>query len=230
MRSLKKKVLVVAAHSDDDALGCGGTLLKLANQGHEIHAIYFTDGVSSRKKDKDLEKKIFNRKKDSVKASKILGIKSIQNLSYPDNQLDTIPLLKITRNIEKAINTIKPDILFTHYENDLNIDHQIIFKAVMTATRPKPKTKIKKIFLFETLSSTEWKYSIKKKQQFNPNYFVDISKTINKKIKAFSCYKNEVCDWPHPRSLKGIKTLAMYRGQSVGIKFAEAFYLLRQTA
>ena len=230
MRKLKKKVLVIAAHADDDALGCGGTLAKLASQGYEIHAIYFTDGVSARKKDKDLNKKILNRKKNSIKASKILGIKTIKNFSYPDNQLDNIPLLKITQNIETVISTIKPDILFTHYENDLNIDHQIISKAVITATRPKPKSKIKKIFLFETLSSTEWKYSMKNKQQFNPNYFVDISKTLKKKIKAFSCYKNEVCNWPHPRSLKGIKTLAMYRGQSVGIKFAEAFYLLRQTA
>ena len=166
MRQSKKKVLVIAAHADDDALGCGGTLAKLASQGYEIHAIYFTDGVSARKKDKDLEKKILSRKKDSVKASKILGIKTIKNFSYPDNQLDTVPLLKITRNIEKVISTIKPDILFTHYENDLNIDHQIISKAVITATRPTPKSKIKKIFLFETLSSTEWKYSIKK-QQFN---------------------------------------------------------------
>ena len=227
MSLFKKKVLVVAAHSDDDALGCGGTLIKLAHKGHEIHTIYFTDGVSSRKKGKDSKKKILKRKKHSLEASKILGIKTLKNFSYPDNQLDTVPLLKITRNIENAINKIKPDILFTHYENDLNVDHQVIFKAVLTATRPKPRLKLNKIFLFETLSSTEWKYSIKK-QQFNPNYFVDISKTINKKIKAFSCYKDEVCDWPHPRSLKGIKNLAMIRGQSVGKKFCEAFYLLRE--
>ena len=166
------------------------------------------------------------RKKNSEKAAKILGIKSCIYNSFPDNQLDKVPLLQIIQIIEVQIKKIKPDLIFTHFENDLNLDHQIINRAVVTATRPKPNLKLKKILLFETLSSTEWKFSNKTKV-FNPNYFVDISKTINHKIKSIKCYKKEIFKWPHPRSEKGVKTLAMYRGQSVGLKFAEAFQLLR---
>ena len=221
-----KKVLIIAAHPDDDALGCGGTIRKLANQKNKIYAVYFTDGVSARINKKDLKKKINDRKKNSEKASKILGIKRCIYHSFPDNQLDKIPLLEIIQKIEEQIKKIKPDLILTHFENDLNIDHQIINRAVVTATRPKPNLKLKKILLFETLSSTEWKFSNKTKN-FNPNYFVDISKTINQKIKSVKCYKNEIFNWPHPRSEKGVKTLAMFRGQSVGLKFAEAFQLLR---
>ena len=221
-----KKVLIIAAHPDDDAFGCGGTIKKLANQKNKIYAIYFTDGVSARINKKDLKKKINDRKKNSEKASKILGIKRCIYHSFPDNQLDKIPLLEIIQKIEEQIKKIKPDLILTHFENDLNIDHQIINRAVVTATRPKPNFRLKKILMFETLSSTEWKFSNKTKN-FNPNYFVDISKTINQKIKSVKCYKNEIFNWPHPRSEKGVKTLAMFRGQSVGLKFAEAFQLLR---
>ena len=147
----------------------------------------------------------------------------------PDNKLDKAPLLEITQKIEKIINQIKPEIVITHSEHDLNIDHQIINRAVITATRPKPESKVKKILLFETLSSSEWKFS-NKKNFFNPNYFVDISKTMKKKVLALKCYKKEILKWPHPRSIKGVRNLAMYRGQTVGLKYVEAFYLLRQTA
>ena len=221
-----KKVLIIAAHPDDDAFGCGGTIKKLANQKNKIYAIYFTDGVSARINKKDLKKKINDRKKNSEKASKILGIERCIYHSFPDNQLDKIPLLEIIQKIEEQIKKINPDLILTHFENDLNIDHQIINRAVVTATRPKPNLKLKKILMFETLSSTEWKFSDKTKN-FNPNYFVDISKTIKQKIKSVKCYKNEIFNWPHPRSEKGVKTLAMFRGQSVGLKFAEAFQLLR---
>jgi LmbE family N-acetylglucosaminyl deacetylase len=221
-----RTVLVIAAHPDDDAFGCGGTIRKLANQKNKIYAIYFTDGVSARINKKDLKKKINDRKENSEKASNIMGIKKSIYYSFPDNQLDKVPLLQIIQKIEVQIKKIKPDLIFTHFENDLNLDHQIINRAVVTATRPKPNLKLKKILLFETLSSTEWKFSNKMKV-FNPNYFVDISKTINHKIKSIKCYKKEIFKWPHPRSEKGVKTLAMYRGQSVGLKFAEAFQLLR---
>jgi LmbE family N-acetylglucosaminyl deacetylase len=223
---IKKNILVVAAHPDDDAFGCSGTLSKLALQKNNIFAVYFTDGVSARQKQKDIKKNIFDRKNNSEKAAKIIGIKKCIFYSYPDNKLDTVPLLEITQKIEQEILKIKPDIIFTHFENDLNVDHQIINKAVKTATRPKPNFSVREIFLFETLSSTEWQFSNKKKT-FNPNYFVDISKTIKKKIKAVKAYKKEFFKWPHPRSVKGVKTLASYRGQIVGLKFAEAFEVLR---
>ena len=192
-----KTVLIVAAHPDDDAFGCGGTIRKLANQKNKIFAMYFTDGVSTRQNQKKPKKNIIDRKKNSESASKIMGIKNCTYCSFSDNQLDKIPLLKIIQKIEDQIKKIKPDLIFTHFENDLNLDHQIINRAVITATRPKPNIKLKKkILLFETLSSTEWKFSSKTKV-FNPNYFVDISKTINHKIKSIKCYKKEIFNWPH---------------------------------
>ena len=179
-----------------------------------------------------LEKKIKNvkilkEKKNALKSLKIIGVKQSKFLSYPDNALDKVPLIKITKEIEKVIMKFKPHTIFTHSNVDLNIDHEIISRAVVTATRPKPNFCVKNIFLFETLSSTEWNFNLKKKS-FNPNYFIDITKTIKKKIQAAKAYKQEISTWPHPRSINGIKNLAKYRGQSVGVKFAEAFFALRQ--
>ena len=220
-----KKILVVAAHPDDELLGCGGSLAKLSKKKCQIFALFFTDGVSSRDKIKNNEDN--QRKRNSLKSLKILGVKHSKFLSYPDNALDKIPLIKITKEIEYIIKKFKPHTIFTHSNVDLNIDHEIISRAVVTATRPKPNFCVKNILLFETLSSTEWNFNFKKKS-FNPNYFIDITKTISTKIKAAKEYKKEISSWPHPRSLNGIKNLAKYRGQSVGVKFAEAFYLLRQ--
>ena len=225
---MKKKILVIAAHPDDDALGCGGTIAKLSKEKSDVFVVYFTDGVSARSNNKSNKKEVLGRRENSIKAAKILGIKKCFFFSYPDNKLDKTPLLEITQKIEKIIKDTNPEIVITHSEHDLNIDHHIVNRAVITATRPKPKSKIKKILLFETLSSSEWKFS-NKKNFFNPNYFVDISKTINKKISALKCYKKEIMKWPHPRSVKGVRNLAMYRGQNVGLKYVEAFYLLRQT-
>ncbi len=219
-----KKILVVAAHPDDELLGCGGTIIKFSQKKCKIFTLFFTDGVSAR--GKKFSKTAVNRKNNALNSLKIMGVRNSKFLSYPDNGLDTVPLIKITREIEKVIKKFKPDTIFTHSNVDLNIDHEIVSRAVVTASRPKPNFCVKNILLFETLSSTEWNFNLKKKT-FNPNYFVDITATINKKIKAAKAYKNEINTWPHPRSIKGIKNLANYRGQSVGLKYAEAFYLLR---
>ena len=220
-------VLVVAAHPDDELLGCGGSLIKLSRKKCKIFALFFTDGVSSRERNNN--KEAISRKKDSLKSLKIVGVQNTKFLSYPDNALDKVPLIKITREIENVIKKFKPDTIFTHSNVDLNIDHEIISRAVVTATRPKPNFCVKNILLFETLSSTEWNFNLKKKS-FNPNFFIDITKTIDTKVKAARAYKSEINSWPHPRSIKGIKNLAKYRGQSVGLKYAEAFYLLRQVS
>ncbi len=220
-----KKILVIAAHPDDELLGCGGSLAKLSKQGCNIFALFFTDGVSSRDKNNKIE--ISKRQKNSLKSLKILGVKYSKFLTFPDNSLDKVPLINIVKEIEVVIKKFRPSVIFTHSNVDLNIDHEIISRAVVTATRPKPKFCVKKIFLFETLSSTEWNFNLKKKS-FNPNFFIDISKTIDIKIRSAKAYKGEITSWPHPRSLNGIKNLAKYRGQSVGVKYAEAFYLLRE--
>ena len=217
-------VLVVAAHPDDEAIGCYGTLLNHYQIGDIINIIFLTDGVSSRgnsKKNKE------ERKKNCLKVLSSLGLKknNVFFLDYPDNKMDSVPLLDVVKDIEKIKQKIKPNILYTHFSNDLNIDHRIAYQASVTASRPKTNETVKKIFCFEILSSTEW--SDKNKQIFSPNYFVDISKFINKKIKALKKYDKEIKKSPNARSLENIKNLASIRGSSIGTYYAEAFFIER---
>ena len=136
-------------------------------------------------------------------------------------------LLDVIKPIEKIINSFKPDIIYTHHFGDLNKDHEIVNRAVMTATRPKPNSFVKKIYSFEVLSSTNWSIN-KPASVFMPNYFLNISKFLKKKISLLSLYKSEIEKWPHTRSLKSVESLAKYRGSSVGVEAAEAFCLLRE--
>lgn len=224
---MNKNVLIVAAHPDDEVFGCAGTVAKLVKKKWKVHLLFFTDGISARKNKKNLASKILRRKSAALKSSKLLGIKNVKFLSFPDNGLDKVKLIEIIQEIESYMKQFKPEMIFTHSNTDLNIDHEIINRAVITATRPQPNCYVKKILLFETLSSTEWNFS-SKKLNFKPNYFVDIKDTIKIKIKAIKAYKSELRRWPHPRSVNGAKILANYRGQSVGLQFAEAFFLLRE--
>ena len=220
-----RNILVIASHPDDEILGCGGTLYNFKKKGAKISALFLSDGESSRKSSK-IKKLILDRKKQALKAAKIIGIKNLIFGNFPDNSMDTVPLLKIVQFIEKRIKTIKPDIIFTHFENDLNIDHQITSKAVITACRPLKNQTVKSVLFFEILSSSEWNISSKNKN-FKPNYFVDISKSLKFKLKALKCYRREIKKWPHPRSIEGVKLLSKTRGSSVGISNAEAFVLGR---
>ena len=220
-----KKVLVVASHPDDEILGCGGTLYKLKKKGVKISAIFLSDGESSRK-NLNIKKLILERRKQAKKAAKIIGITNLVFGDFPDNSMDTVPMLKIIQFIEKQIKKLKPDTIFTHFDNDLNIDHQITSKAVATACRPIKNQTVKSILFFEVLSSSEWNISTKNKN-FKPNYFININKSIKYKIKALKCYKKEIKKWPHPRSIKGVDLLSKNRGSAVGFLNAEAFILGR---
>ena len=217
-------VLVVAAHPDDEAIGCFGTLLKHYKFGDEINIIFLSDGVSSRGINK---KKKHERKKNCLKVLKIIGLKSknVFFLDYPDNMIDTVPLLDVIKNIEEIKKKIQPNVLYTHFSNDLNIDHRIAYQAAITASRPSKNETIKKILCFEIVSSTEW--SDKNKKIFSPNYFVDISKFINRKLKALAIYDKEIKKSPNARSLENIKNLALLRGSRAGVNYAEAFFIER---
>lgn len=220
-----KKILVVAAHPDDEILGCGGTIARYAQQGAEIRSLILGEGVTSRttvsKKNSHLA--LENLKKQALTANKILGVKKVYFSSLADNRFDTVPLLEIIKEIEKVKNDFKPEIIFTHYRSDLNIDHQITYQAVLTATRPLPKEFVKMILAFEVASSTEWNYPL----SFSPNVFYDITETIDLKIKALAAYHSEMREFPHPRSLSGIKLQAQNRGLQSGVTDAEAFMLVR---
>ncbi len=223
---MKKRILVVAAHPDDEILGCGGTLARFRDEGNKIQTVFFTNGISSRN-DKVSKKAIEIRKKNALLVAKKLKSNEPIFFDYPDNQLDTIPLLKIIKKIEKVLKNFKPNIIFTHFDKDLNIDHQVVSKAVTTATRPLSGSKLEMILFFEILSSTEWTYQ-NNKDSFTPNYFINIEKFISKKKDLLKIYREELREWPHSRSLRGTEILSNYRGMMSGTSNAEAFILSKK--
>ena len=218
------KVLIVAAHSDDEVLGCAGTIAKHVESGDKVHLIFMTNGVGSRKASSS--ESIENRKKAAQKVIDILGVSSMQNFNFPDNKMDTVPLLDLVRVVEGVINKIQPSIIYTHHIGDLNIDHQITHNAVMTACRPEPDFCVKEMYAFEVLSSTEWQTP--GYLPFIPNVYSDISGQIETKKKALKAYSNEMRKPPHSRSAKNSICQAKYRGSNVGLHYAEAFILLRK--
>lgn len=227
----KQKILIVVAHPDDEVLGCGGTIAKLKKEGNQIFCLFLGQGKSSRySAGKDHKTKIKKEQiilmKEARKSAKILGISKIFYEDFPDQQYETVPLIKIIKSIEKVKKQIKPDIVFTHHAGDLNLDHQITFKAVLTACRPVKGETVKEIYSFEIPSSTEWGVP-KRKDYFVPNIFIDISETLLQKIKAMSCYRSELKKYPHPRSPKAIKIIAQRWGTVVGKNFIEAFETIR---
>jgi len=230
------KILVVSAHPDDEVIGIGGILKKLSKT-NEISILFLADGITARKKaghenvskydvnkqdEIQMKKEIEIRKKHAKNALRILGVNKMKFLDLPDNELDLVPFLKIVKEVEKEIINIEPNIIFTHHHNDLNVDHRIAFKSVITAARPLKDSKIKTLYSFESISSTDWNVPYK----FRPNEFVDISNEINFKIKALKEYKNEIRDTPHPRSPEMLKAVAMRWGGLYGFKFAEALELI----
>jgi LmbE family N-acetylglucosaminyl deacetylase len=221
-----KKFLVIAAHPDDEILGCGGAMARLVKEGNEVFTLILGEGVISRDDERNIEKRkeeIVELKKQAEKANQLLGAKQIFFSDFPDNKFDTIALLDIVKTVEKIKEKIKPDIIFTHYKGDLNIDHQITYKAVLTATRPIKEESVKEIYSFEVPSSTEWNYPL----SFAPNVFFDVTNTIDKKIKALKEYKSEIRNFPHPRSEKALKLNAQNWGIRVGLEYAEAFKTVR---
>jgi len=223
---MKKKAIVVAAHPDDEVLGCGGTIAKLSSGGVEVYTIILGEGVTSRYEkriDGIRDKSLIELKSHIRKTAGLLGVKKTFIFDFPDNRFDTVSMLDIIKVIEKVKNEIKPEIIYTHFYGDLNIDHQITSQAVLTSCRPVRQETVKEIYAFEVPSSTDWNY----KTTFSPNVYIDISKTINKKIRAIKVYKSEIRPWPHPRSVKAIKLLAEKRGCDVGLNFAESFELVR---
>lgn len=223
-----ERILVVAAHPDDEILGCGGTIKKLINEGNIAYSLILSDGVTSRfvEVNEETEKQITERHKESLMASKKIGYHKTFFSSFPDNKFDSVPLLEITKTIEKYLEIIEPTIIFTHHNGDLNIDHRKVFEAVITASRPVKKCTVKEIYCFETLSSTEWNFS--KHNDFTPNYFVNVEKTFKDKIEAIKCYTSELREYPHPRSVKALEVAAKKWGTVVGYNFVEAFELVRK--
>jgi LmbE family N-acetylglucosaminyl deacetylase len=223
---MSKRILIVAAHPDDEVLGCFGTVARLIQEGYEAYTLILGEGKTSRDEKRQVDNKrneIAVLNNEIRNANNVIGIKKVFIESFPDNRFDSIDLLDIIKVVSKVKSEVKPDIIFTHYEHDLNIDHQITYKAVVTATRPMQDECVKDIYSFEILSSTEWNYPV----SFSPDIYYDISNTLDLKIKAMKEYISELCEYPHPRSLEGIELNAKYQGMRVGKKAVEAFKCVR---
>jgi len=224
-----KTILVIAAHPDDEVLGCGGTMARHARDGNDVYTLILGEGITARDKKRDRTKReneIAELRKQTKDANKILGVKKVYTNDFPDNRFDTVPLLDIIKTIEKIKCVVKPDIVFTHYQGDLNIDHQVTFKAVLTAFRPLKAEQVEEIYSFEVPSSTEWN-APSSLTYFMPDYFVNINKSLEIKINALKEYKTELRGFPHPRSLKAIELNAEYWGVKMGFEAAEAFKTIR---
>ena len=222
-KSMTKSILIIASHPDDEVLGCGGAILRHIDKGDKVSLLFMTDGVSSRLKTS--RKNIRSRIKALKRSSSILGVQSYHHFNFPDNSMDKHPLLNIVKKIETIIKKIQPSVIYTHHHGDLNIDHKITHNAVMTACRPLPDSTVHEIYGFEVLSSTEW--ATQHKSVFIPNLYIDITKYMNKKIKALEAYNEELRKPPHSRSIEHVKILAKHRGYSMGVEMAEAFEVYR---
>jgi LmbE family N-acetylglucosaminyl deacetylase len=223
-------VLVLAAHPDDEVLGCGGTIAKLADEGASVHVAFLADGVSSRAGTQpDLANPLRIRRACAETACGILGAKSVSFGDFPDNSMDTVALLDVVRSVEALIALHRPQTVFTHHAGDLNVDHRRLHEAVAVACRPQPGQSVKTLLCFEVASSTEWQVP-GGAPAFMPNWFVDISRTLERKMRALEGYATELRDWPHPRSTRGVEHLARWRGATVGADAAEAFVLARHLA
>lgn len=221
---MKEAILIVAAHPDDEVLGCGGSAARWSSEGHAVHALLLADGVASR--DGYTEAALVNRIAAANEASRLLGLSSMQMERLPDNRLDTLPLLHIVKLIEAAITKHSPARVLTHHAGDVNVDHRIIHDAVLAACRPQPGFPVKELLFFEVASSTEWRPPVSR-MPFAPSVFVDISATLATKLAALKAYEEELRAFPHPRSLEAVKALAQWRGASAGLHAAEAFELGR---
>lgn len=226
-----KTILTIAAHPDDEILGCGATMAKLSEEGHEVHVLILAEGLTSRQNIRDREIKkneLSELARSAHEASNIVGSKSIELLDFPDNRMDSIDLLDIVKVLESKINSLKPDIIFTHFHGDLNIDHRITSEAVITAIRPIPGQCVKEIYFFEVPSSTDYQIYYNG-NNFTPNVYFSVSQNqIERKVKALEAYKSEMREFPHSRSNESIQYLAKLRGSQVGYPYAESFMLGRK--
>ena len=212
---MQRSVLVFAPHNDDEVLGAGGTLLKLAKEGYSITVCEATSGPSSEK-----------LQKEAKQAHEILGVAQSVFLDLPVCQLDRMSKPQLNSAFCRVVADVKPEIVLIPHYGDMHLDHRWVAEGAMVAVRPLEAPFVKRVLAYETLSETEWN-TPSVNNAFIPNVWVDISGELDGKIKAMECYGSQLHDFPHPRSLKAIKALAEYRGSTIGAEAAEAFILIR---
>lgn len=222
-------VLIVAAHPDDEVLGCGGTVARMVREENSVYIAILGEGITSRydereRADRGLVDALHAR---SRKVAEVLGATELFTYDLPDNRFDTVPLLDVVKIVEGLIESLKPEVIYTHHGGDLNIDHQVVHRAVLTASRPLAACPVKRLYAFEVPSSTEWSFG-QLRPVFRPNVFTDISATLEIKIEAMEFYEDEARQFPHPRSPETLRAIARKWGSTAGMEAAEAFELIRE--
>ena len=214
-----KKVMVFSAHPDDETLGAGGTILRHISQGDEVYWVVFTLYLS----DSDEEYKNYRIELVNRVASEY-GFSGVFTFDFPAGELDRVGYRNLIDRTIKVVKKVKPDIVYTVGASDINTDHDYVHRTVMVAT--KPVYGVKEIYAYEIPSSTNWAFS-EKSSWFKPNLYVDIERFMDRKMKILSLFEDQIFEYLHARSLESVKALAMYRGSSVGFRYAEAFMVLR---
>lgn len=221
------RYLTIAAHPDDEVLGCGATMARLASEGHEVHILILGEGATSRVDNPaDVSSEVAALRRQANEAGAVLGAQSVAVESFPDNRFDQVALLNIVKVVESYIDNLQPDVVFTHHGSDLNIDHRLTAQAVVTATRPMAGTPVKEVLAFHIPSSTEWSFGVTG-DSFRPDVFFDVDGHSSAKISAMEIYEEEAREFPHPRSPEALDAIAKTWGSTAGFKAAEAFELVR---
>lgn len=227
---IPQSCLVIAAHPDDEVLGCGGTIARLASEGTAVHIAFLADGIGGRRIDAARaasDPELALRREAARNAAGILGARSVEFGDFPDNRMDSVDTLDVARAVEALVERLKPGVVLTHHAGDLNVDHQVIHRAVLTACRPQPGHPVDTILFFEVPSSTEWQ-AAGSAPAFVPDWFVDISAHLPTRRRALEAYAMEMRPWPHARSYEATEHLARWRGATAGVEAAEAFVLGRR--
>lgn len=221
------KVLCVAAHPDDEVLGAGGTLAKHADSGDDVEVLLLSDGAMARfeTETEAAKERRAERRAEAQAAADVLGVSDVTVLDYWGNQLDDVPLIDVIRDIEAKIETFQPEVVYTHHSGDLNIDHQLIARAVRTATRPTVDSPVDRVLAFETLSVSEWGLP-SPDNAFQPTTFVDVDDYLGRKLDAIDAYESEMRDRPHPRNAAAVRKNAELWGDKSGLLAAEPFELI----
>jgi LmbE family N-acetylglucosaminyl deacetylase len=225
-----RRVLIIAAHPDDETLGCGGLIAKRRLRGTEFRIAFVAEGSSCRYVDPEgveAAQAISARTRQARTAMAHLGVDQVHFHDLPCGRLDQVPIIEINKIIEAEIQDFCPDTLLTHSPNDANNDHRITFNSTVMATRPGAQNRVARVLSYEVLSSSEWAFN----GGFEPNYLEPLSENeLEAKCQALACYETEVRSYPFPRSREGVRALAMVRGMQAGYEYAEAFHLIREIA
>jgi LmbE family N-acetylglucosaminyl deacetylase len=223
-----RRIAVIAAHPDDEVIGCGGTIARHVATGDVVSVLILAEGITSRH-DARAEAPavaVAGLAASARAAHAILGSAEVQLLDFPDNRMDQVALLDVIKPVERFLERVRPHVVYTHWPHDLNVDHRVVSEAVQTACRPLPERALDQLFYFEVASSTAWRLA-GAATEFSPNHFVDVTAWLDLKLQALAAYGTEMRPWPHARSIEAIEHLARWRGATVGCQAAEAFTVAR---